>query len=232
MVNWFDLFIVVVIILFAYRGKKAGFTKAFLKMGSSLLSLLISMKTYPIISKYLIDTWLHTMIKNSVNSWVTGVVNIQGIADAGSSKIEDIVDKSAIPLVMKKSVIEGTTNALGSQTANADKILFTIGNTISLMVLNIIALILALILIRVLMIFLVKLLNGIVTRVPIVRSINSILGLLMGFAEGVLLVFIVSALLIFFNTGILAVFTTALKNCFFSQIFYYGNFIANAVMKT
>ncbi len=229
--NWFDIVIVVVIIVFALWGRKVGFVRAFFMMGTSLIAILVSMLMYPVVTSLLTNTPVHTAIRNTVTSWVNGQVNIQSLSASGSASIEQVVNNSPIPAIMRSAVISNTTSALGSTATSVGQIISSVCESISFMILNIVALILTIVVVRIGLMFLSKFLHSIVSRIPIIRGLNSLLGFFVGALEGFIIIYIVSAVLIFFNTGYFSVVSDALKTCFFSNVFYYNNMIANAIMK-
>jgi uncharacterized membrane protein required for colicin V production len=229
--NWFDLVIVVVIIGFALWGKNVGFVRALFKMGTSLIAILISVFLYPVVASLLSNTPVHSAIRGAVTNWVNSQVNIQSLSAAGSSNIEQVVNNSPIPSIMRYTVINSTSAAIGSTATNVNQIISSMCESITLVIINVVALILTIIVVRVGLIFLSKFLHGIVSRIPIIRGLNSLLGFAIGAIEGFLIIYIISTILIFFNTGYLSIFSDALRTCFFSQIFYYNNIIANSIMK-
>lgn len=216
-----------VLIFFTLSGFRRGFVKIIISLLSMVLTLWLVSVVTPYISTYLIEnTGVYEMVKEKANSAFS---EKNGLRDntIEENQIETIQSYS-VPETMKDVLIHNNTVDVYQKlmvTAFEDYI----SSFLARAVINIMAFICTFVMI---MVFLKMtfLSMEIISRIPIIKGINRLAGLLAGFAEGMIIVWIVFlAATIFLGGEIGNRFFSAVDNSLFLTLIYNNNILLHLI---
>ncbi len=169
-----DICVLVIVAFFIWSGYKSGFMKAFVKVASYIISLIISFFLYPVISDLLVKTPIYDKLVE--------IIGQKYIID----NISDSMGQGAFD-ILSNYVSRGIQNAAQG-----------IAESVALLIINIIAFIIILILSKII-IRVVGNLLGIFTKLPVIKQFNRLGGAVFGGIMGVMVLYILSAVLIMFS---------------------------------
>lgn len=185
--NLMGLITVILLGVFSFVGYKRGLMKTVLSLGCILLSLFISNMVYGRVSKFIQDD---THIKGVIQKKIEERIE-KRLDTHVNSQTEQIqaIEKLPLPDDMKKLLTDNNNDDVYSELA-VTQFSDYVGNLLSCIIVNGIAFLLTF---GVLMIFFWVLMSmaKILTDFPLVGWIDSLGGLALGFAKGLLLVWIV-----------------------------------------
>ena len=211
------MFVVAVIILFLIIGYKVGLLKTLLGFSSTLLSMVLSMILYHPLTELLKQTFLFGSIKN-------GIFNSIYTEGSTSGSVDDVLGNLPLPEFMKTQV---SGNIDGAIHDSVKAIYESISEALAYVALSIISMILIFILVRVGLLLLKGVANGI-TSIVIIKQINKLGGIAIGFLEGLLILYVIFAVLIMFNSfGSGSAIHTEIQQSFIAKIIYENNFLVN-----
>ncbi|MBR2500487.1 MAG: CvpA family protein [Clostridia bacterium] len=181
--NWADLIVVAIILVSVIISAKRGFARSVIGVFSIVISLLIASFAYPIASNYIESSELKTVIAQKVEESL-------GVEDEIiMEKTEEEKDFLFFPKAMQKS-IENKTKEI-EQTAKK-----TTAQTVTTLIINLISIISVFLIVRILMFILTHLLN-LLTKIPIIKGFNKLLGGALGLLTGAFIVYLLFAILTF-----------------------------------
>lgn len=219
--NWTDIGVVVIILIFTIIGLKNGFLYSVFRLLSYILSVIFAIKFYPVLSEMLQKTTLYDNIKKAV---IDGIVRQQGVNTASIQEktAQSIVDNLKLPGFIKDTILVnvGKKDVLGLQ-----KILDAIGSEIAALVINILSVILIYLVIRFGLIF-VKVIIKTISRLPVFKQLDRAGGIILGAIEGIFAVYILCALLILFSAfPKFSETIDSIEKSYLANYFYQNNFI-------
>lgn len=224
--NWSDLLVIGIIAVFALIGFKNGFIFSVYRLASFLVSIILSIKLYPVLSKILMGTSLFTKIQKSIfkslmlqqQASSPGVNN--QVKEAGATAI---VNNLHLPSFMKDMVKSSMPNP--TSFIDISSIVEYVSKRLAEYAISIISLILIYIIIRVALIFARFLLKE-VAKLPVFMQIDKVGGIALGAVEGLMTVYIAFAFIMLFSAApqFKGLFT-ALDTSVIANYFYQNNFI-------
>jgi uncharacterized membrane protein required for colicin V production len=177
-----DLLLVVLVVLMALWGLKAGFVKAVFHLGYYIISIIAAMLLYPVFSNYLINSRLSFYIQDKI-------IMPRIAVDAESIKLPSFLRQAV------SAGIENTTEAIAASLTE--------------MVLNIICFIAVFLIVKFGLKLVVKVLNTI-AKLPVLSLFNKLGGLAVGAFNGIIISYIVLAVAtIFINEKIYTVISAS-----------------------
>lgn len=221
--NWTDIAVLVIIVLFMIIGLKNGFLYSVFRLLSYALSVIFAIKFYPVLSSMLQETIIYTNIKTAI---VKGILKQQSdnVSAIKESTAQTIVDGLKLPGFIKDSILK---NVAEKDIFGIQKILDTVGSELALLVINILSVILIYIIIRFALVFARAIIKTI-AKIPVFKQLDKTGGLILGTLEGFLVVYILCAVLILFSA--FPKFASTIDNIEGSQFanyFYQNNFIVS-----
>lgn len=219
----FDIISIIFLLVFAVIGAKTGAAKAFARFFSFILAFTAAAFLAHFIAQVIYSAFIKTAIISNINS----VINDAGLTTA-SQKAAELF--SGFPVVFANILTYfgisqlSLTSMLDAGAVNSIEGLFMTP------VVAVISIILFIILSGILL-FVVRKLMFLVAklfRLPVIRIVDSVLGLFVGLLEGMLLVFVFAMaikLAIPFTSGNLLVLNEEyISESYFFSIIYFGNF--------
>ncbi len=182
-----DVAICALIVLIAVRSYKKGFAAALLGLCGSLISVFAAFKLSPLLS----STAYNVLFKNRI---ITAVSDRLG---EGFSNVAEAIDKTVPSFIYRAAQSLGVdisaTTQLGETASLAESIEASIISPVVLLILRIVAIILLFAVFSFLVKLLSKLFKGL-NSLPLLGSLNKLLGFLLGIISGCLFAAVICSL--------------------------------------
>lgn len=230
--NWTDLAVICIILIFAIIGLYNGFIFSIFRLGSFFISVFVSVKYNPVMARLLRATTLDENILKSIKHAL--MIQQQSTAPQIDSQVKEaaadsIIRELQLPSFLKNKLIAHTPSP--SKILPIEQIIDVVSEGLTDIVINIISLILLYIAIRVALAFARFIFKGI-AKLPVFRQVDKFGGFALGAVEGLLSIYLIMALLMLFNSAskFKPVFD-ALNTSVIAKFFYQNNFIINWMLK-
>ncbi len=196
-----DAIIAAVILVFAIVSARRGFVECFFGFISTLVAILIAfllMKTFVRVTGGVFG--LQGAIEKGCVRALSKIkgfdtdISSQGIAETLSGKLPAFLVNIVLENISNGDVPAGTTIAM------------SVGNTVSGFAINLIAWLILFLVIKLLIRLIERFLTSIINKLPIVGSLNTVLGFAVGILQGLLIVSAVIAVLALFPSETMATF--------------------------
>ena len=202
-----DICVFAIVMLFVWLGYRSGLMKAFIKVASYVISIVISYFLYPHVTKLLMKTPIYTYLVDLIGK----NYSLDAVTDSITNDPFGIFSNYIGPGM--QSAAEGISQAIAN------------------LAVNVIAFILLLILTKIL-IRIVGNILGIFTKLPVIKQFNRLGGALFGGVSGVFVLYLICAVLILYtpinpNNRILY----EIQNSTFASEIYENNPIVNFLGK-
>ena len=226
--NWVDIVVIAIIIIFGVVGMKTGFVLSVFRLISYFASIFVALKIYPGMAKIFAKTGMATRIQETISKNLllqSGTLTNGVDSQVKETAAQTVIDKLKLPGFLKNSISNSIPNA--SQVLPVDKVMETVSKQLSWIVIQIISLILLYIIIRLVLIFLKVVLRGI-TKLPLFKQLDKFGGFALGTVEGLMSVYVIFAILMLFSSSpkLIKLFA-GIDNSVIAKFFYQNNFIIN-----
>lgn len=225
--NWVDIVVILILAICIVGSYKLGFVKAFINFFSTIISLILSYKLYPLSAKFIRDSaWYESMKKS-----IAATLKLQDKAnDLTLSAQTSLINSLNLPDFIKSSLIENN-NAEVYNVLDVSHIEEYISGYIANICVNIVALIATFVLVSVLLAVITMLLD-LASKLPGLKTINKTAGGLLGIAKGVLVIWILCIIVTFFyaKPSFQPLFL-AINHSTIAKAFYENNWIMFMVTK-
>lgn len=226
--NWSDLLVLGIILVFGIIGLSKGFIFSIFRLASFFMSLILSIKLYPVVAKFLTGTSLYTVIKQSIFKSLMLQQQIQSpavdqqVKEAGAKAV---VDNLHLPGFMKDMIKDSLPNA--TSLIDVSRIMDLVSDKLATLTIEIISVVLLYIFIRVALTFARVILQGL-AKLPVFKQCDKLGGFAFGAVEGLLTVYVLLAVVMLFNTApqFKGLFE-AMDSSILAKYFYENNFIMN-----
>ena len=226
--NWTDILVIAIIVVFAVIGMKTGFVLSVFRLISYFASIFVSLKIYPIIAQLLAKTVIATRIKDTTfknlllqSGTLTDGVNNQ----VKETAAQTVIDHLKLPGFLKNSIKASVPNV--SEVLPVEKVMEAISEQLTWIVIQIISLILVYIIVRVVLVF-VKVVLRSITKLPLFKQLDKFGGFALGAVEGLMSIYVLFAILMLFSSSPkLANLFSSIESSVVAKFFYQNNFIIN-----
>lgn len=193
MINYLDIAVVLIILVFAL----VAFYKGFIRMVFGSLPLIVSLVSayliYPTLSKFLRTTAIYLRFSTSIYEYLN-LSNI--IPETAIEAQTNLISQMNLPQFLKNALIENN-NAVVYEILNVNELREYISGFISNLCINILSMIIVFIVVYIVCMMILKVLEGIASF-PVLSGINRIFGLAVGVVHALLLLWIIGIFLTFF----------------------------------
>jgi len=226
--NWADILVIAIIIIFGVIGMKTGFILSVVRLVSYFASVFISLLIYPSIAKILASTAIASRIQDAIAKNL--LLQSNTLTDAVNSQVKEaaaqtVIDHLKLPGFLKNSISDSVPNV--SQVLPIDKVIENISSQLTWIVIQILSLILVCIIVRCALVFLKAVVRGI-TKLPLFKQLDKFGGFALGAVEGMLSIYIIFAILMLFSSSPKLVnLFASIENSVVAKFFYQNNFIIN-----
>jgi uncharacterized membrane protein required for colicin V production len=225
--NWSDWLVIGLILGFAIIGMVKGFILSIFRLVSFFVSIVISIKFYPVVAAFLKQTALYTGLKASI------LKNLL-LQQQAAPKVDSQVKKAAAQTVIEGLQLPGFLKDVlekqfpdPSKLINLNDMMDKLSGMLAGVVVDVISLVVLYILIRIALAFVRVILNGI-AKLPVFKQMDKVGGFSLGAVEGLLTVYILCAVVMLFHTApqFKGIFE-AIDSSLVAKFFYENNFIVN-----
>ncbi len=181
--NLADIIAIIIVVLMIFWGIKKGMAKAVLSLGSLILSLILALTLYPAISDFLSESVVGDYVH----------INVYKVFETQEADEPNVARQTLnLPQSIEKTLadaIEKNTNAITE----------TVAETVAGLAIKLLSILVVFVLVKVILWIISALLN-LITKLPVIHSMNKLLGGVMGCCYGILIVYLLLALLTFTTT--------------------------------
>ena len=191
--NVYDLICVTILIFFVLSGSVRGLMRSVLSVASTVVSIYLTHKFYPIAVRLMRMSGVYTAIKQSLDQ----TINLQGTVNDSVRQFQTELIESLpqSPFILRHLHVNNNAEAyaLLDVSTLSDYISAFFAN----MIINLIAGIILFIIIRLLLSVVLNSFS-ILTALPVIRQLNMLGGAIFGFAQGLFFIWIALCVLTFF----------------------------------
>lgn len=209
----FDIVLVSIVLLSIYFGYKRGIVEVGYKLVTLILSLFVSIVLYTPITYYVVNnTYLDEQIEAIIIK--NAIVNTEK-EDNNSNNINEFLQKYT------KDIVQGTQNSVVEASAKP----------IAINIIRIGVIIVLFILTRMILVIL-KMCTNIVSKIPILKQCNELVGLIYGILRGLVVVYGILAIMFFIVTmSETNAINEAIQTSYVTKFLYENNLILKLVEK-
>lgn len=219
MFNLADIIVLAIIILSAFIGYKRGAVKTIFKIISFFVALALAFMLYKPVAVYLTEN-------TSINKWIINTIegkNNEGTLVEDDEENEIIQDEASKEFTFQ-NLPENLKEIIGIEEIK-DQAITTVSHKIAAVAINIISLIGIYIVVKILLVIVSHILDGIM-KVPILKQINEVLGLILGTLLGILQIYILFMIITFLASFMdLSTILVPIKESLIARILYESNII-------
>jgi len=194
-----------------------------------VLCIFLSIKLSPVLARLVQNTPIYESIKraivNNLEVWSRNTASAPQAAEAGVKGAERVVGAIPLPDILRSSVLSKLPAP--SEMLDIGSILDAVGQELAARIISVMSLVVVFFILQIVFAFAGRLLNG-VARLPLLRQVNMLGGLILGALQGILAVYILFAVLMLFhsNPGFAPVFN-GIESSMIASMFYRDNIIIN-----
>lgn len=189
--NWLLIAVLAVLVLTAFIGMKKGFLRMLFSAGALIFALIISIMIYPTAGGILCES---TQLDEYLNEKYTSYIEEKLINDEDSFIIriaESIADDSdeGILKLVSENIKAGAKKADTTANSISKELCLSLSKRLSSMTINVIAFLLTWIAMSIVMLLVLGLIR-IIEKIPVIRGLNSLMGLALGILIGLLIIWL------------------------------------------
>lgn len=192
-----DIIVIVTLIIFAKAGYRNGLVRSLLTFISSILALVGSFLIVPSVTEFLKATSMYNWISNTISSKVGQITFSGGIQSQGEAISNNI---TWLPEILTEQIKLDNNSAM-YDALGANNITEYVSLYISEMVLGLVAVVVTWIVFKIIIEMAITVVAATIEHLPIIGTLNSYGGLVVGLMKGVLM-FSIIGLIIPFISGI------------------------------
>ncbi len=183
--NIVDIIAILILVGMIVWGAKRGFVKSVFSLGSLILSLILALTLYPMVTDFLADSVVGDYVRLNV---------YEMFDDKAEDEIpaEEASDALKLPASLQEAIL-GTTEKAATVVKD------TLATSMANLALKILSILIVFILVKLILWILSVLLNA-VAKLPLLKTANKLLGGVIGTIYGVLLIYVILAVLTFTTT--------------------------------
>lgn len=222
-----DIIVIIILVVCVLLGMKKGIVLAVFDFFSFIISIILSKAVYPIISKVLLSS---KGFNDTIRAAILSNVQIKEMVKLQTIKAQtDFINKLPLPKILLNSINENNNPQI-YKILNVDSLQDYIVGFITNICANIIAITISFVVVFIAMKIISNTLN-IVTKLPVIKTLNSFSGACMGFVEGVFVIWIFMIFITMFLSKDNGSLVASLNNSFIAIYFYENNFLMDMVVK-
>lgn len=191
--NWLLIVVLVILVFYAFKGKREGFIKTVFTLFSLIFALFLTATFSPYISKVLQN---NEKVYTYVSGAVSKIVQVEKEDGTVTEQVEDIKGLS-LPQSLKNALIENNNGEVYKALAiNGFK--EYVNNYLTCVVINALSFILTLIIINFILFLLANTLD-IISKLPLINGLNKSAGFIIGLVHGLVVIWVLCILLTCFG---------------------------------
>lgn len=187
---WSDVALVVIVAFFLFLGFRKGFVRTIIRLGSSILSFVVALFLYPLVSAFLKTTPLLSWVSQAISPIISSHMQ-SSIGNVPTVSIDFSLNKMGYAGFIQDWITQGITET--SKLFNWDIVLQKISVGIAGIVIDVFALLLVYIIVKFGLYFIRALLTNI-AKLPVIKQVDKLAGGIVGLINGILMVYLIAAL--------------------------------------
>ena len=222
-----DFIVILIIAIPAIMGYRKGFIYACIGFLPVLVSFFGAKMISPVCSKFLRKTALFDFFKKNVYE---GLNLGSLLGEKAEQSQAALIDQMNMPDFLKSALLENNNSVIHS-LFQTEKLQDYIASYFANICLNVISVVLAAVTLYIIMKLFLGALN-IVSKLPVISTVNRMCGLAIGGAKGILIVWFVGIVLVFFYYNeVFQQFFTLLEKSYVTAFLYHHNLLLMMVLK-
>lgn len=208
-----DLIVIAIISVAVVIARKRGFVKTVVEFAGFFVAVILAFNLSSVLAEATYDNWIRRPVIDSINSSISGVVTETGenAADAIWNAIPSFITDNAEAFNISKEqlseIVDVSNISTGDAVAKAtDQFVKPVALTVISAILSIVIFLLVALVFK----LLAKPLNALFSAIPVVGTLNKVLGVVLGFGNGIVISVIFCAVIlciIAFNGSGFLIFT-------------------------
>ena len=225
-----DFIVILIVAIPAIRGYMKGFIHACLGFLPVVVSFLGSKILSPIFSKWLRTTGLFDFFKKNVYQGLN-LSNLLGeLGEKAEQSQTSIINGMEIPDFLKNALLENNNSVVHS-LFETEKLQDYIASYIANICLNVISVVVVAVVLYIVMKLFLRALN-IVSKIPVLSTVNRLCGLIIGGAKGIFIVWFIGMVMTFFYYHeTFQQFFALLEKSYVTAFLYHNNLLLLMVLK-
>jgi len=210
-------------------GAWRGFIRTVLGFASFILAIFLTNLLYPSVGRFLRGIeGLYTSMQTSIGR----MLNLDGLIEQHVGETyNQIIERLPLPAVLQNSLIQGYNDEAVTNALSATGIADYISGFLAGIAINIISIIIVFVIVFLAIIFLGRALN-LIAKLPVIRTLNKLLGAAIGAVWGLLLSWLVLGLVVIYfaassNTDMQALLDTSI----IAQPMHNANFVLHFILR-
>ena len=201
--NALDIGVLVVLAVFAYIGYRNGLMHTVFRLGSYFIALVLAVSLYPTVSRFIRESFVY----ESIRGWIGQSVSFRdafsqyapapGVDEAVRSN--NIINALPVPQALRDGLLDYNTPDM-FELLRVNTVEDFVTSFFAGIIINILSLLLVFVLVLV-MLRLISRTLGIVDKLPVIRSVNRVGGLVAGALIGVIIAWLGLTILTVFFTA-------------------------------
>jgi len=226
-VNLADIIVILILIINGFGAYRRGFIITVFRLTSLILTILLTYKFYPAISTFIRNsTGLYETLKNNIsNSINMDAITDQLLASQGTEHIKAL----QLPDFIKDSLVENNNYEIYN-ILQVDNLKEYISGYLANICINVISAIGVFLLIFIILKTVESILD-VITRLPVLKSINRMFGLVLGLCIGCIMIWVLCTCITFFYANPqFENITQIIETSKIAKVFYYNNIILDTIV--
>jgi uncharacterized membrane protein required for colicin V production len=226
--NGLDILVIAIIGLCIAGGAMKGFVRTVLGLVNFILAIFLTNLLYPHVGRFLRG---FDGLYNSLSTSIAGILGLDAIIESGANAAQsEIIAALPLPDAFKETLI-ANNNPIIHGALGASGISEYISGFLAGIVINVISMIAVFILIFIGLMFLTRLLD-IIAKLPILNSLNKLLGAGIGAVWGLLLTWLILAVVVlYFSANTNTDMVNLLETSAIAKPLHESNFMLNSLLR-
>ncbi|TCK86721.1 colicin V production protein [Natranaerovirga hydrolytica] len=226
--NWLDIIIIGIIVFCTLRAYRRGFILSLFSLVSLLLTILLTVQLYPVGSRLISQ---HTNIYESFQSSISNTLNLEEQL-SGSQTLEEqtsLINNLPLPSTIRESLLVNNNREV-YDILQVNRLEDYISGYIARIAINILSFIIIFLIVYIGLRILIRTLD-IISKLPVLNSVNKLLGIGFGLILGLIKVWFVFIIITFFSTnGLVMIVFEKINESSFASALYNNNVLLKIIL--
>ncbi|MCL2752532.1 MAG: CvpA family protein [Defluviitaleaceae bacterium] len=191
--NWLDILVILIMAACILGGMWRGFIRAILGFTSFIIAIFLTNLLYPSLGRFLrgIDG-----LYASMSTSISRMLNLEGRFEQGiHGTYTQFIENLPLPAAVRDTLLQNYSDQTVAESLNATGVVDYISGFLAGLAINIIAIVVVFVLVLIGLAVLSRSLN-LVAKLPVIRTLNKLLGAAVGAVFGLLLTWLVLGIVV------------------------------------
>ncbi|MCL2171684.1 MAG: CvpA family protein [Defluviitaleaceae bacterium] len=218
--NWLDIFVIIILALCILGGVRRGFIRTILGFANFIIAIILTNMFYPYMARFLRGLeWFYYPLRDGV---AQSLSLDEAVSEHVGAAAYDVIQNLPLPQFLR-DYIAANDNPIIRTSLAATGLTDFIGGFVTSIIINIISIIIVFILVFAGLVIITGLLD-IIARLPVINTLNKLLGAAVGAVWGVLVIwFLLGTAAIFLAAGTDFPMMEALDSSSIARFFHEAN---------